>query len=102
MMMYLDVSVHITSNPFARLSLSTIPSLLSSGYQGLFPCPGSEADHPTPSTAEVKNAWSYNSIPKYAFMMWCSIKVQGQLLLYYTNNIFYAHCLGYPQYTIIL
>jgi hypothetical protein len=34
------------------------PSLLSNGYQGLFPCgvkrPGREADHSPPSSAEVK------------------------------------------------
>jgi len=26
------------------------------------------------SSAEVKNAWSYNSIPAYAFMVWFLIK----------------------------
>jgi hypothetical protein len=43
------------------------PSLLSDGCQGLFPCgvkrPGHEADHSPPSNVEVKNAWSYTSIP---------------------------------------
>jgi hypothetical protein len=43
------------------------PSLLSYGYKGLFPWrwigPGSEADHSPPSSAEVKNAWIYTSIP---------------------------------------
>jgi len=41
------------------------PSLISNGYQGLFPMelkwPGHEADHTPPSSAEVKNAWSYSS-----------------------------------------
>jgi hypothetical protein len=36
--------------------------------------PGREADHSPPSSAEVKNAWSYTSIPQYAFMVWCSVK----------------------------
>jgi len=27
-----------------------------------------------PSSADVKNVWSYTSTPQYAFMVWCSIK----------------------------
>jgi hypothetical protein len=34
--------------------------------------PVSEADHTPHSSAEVKNAWSYTSIPPYAFMAWCA------------------------------
>jgi len=30
----------------------------------------------------LKNEWSYTSTPPYAFMVWCSVTVQGQLLLY--------------------
>jgi hypothetical protein len=33
---------------------------------------GREADQ-SPSSAEVKNAWNYTSIPKYAFIAWCSV-----------------------------
>jgi hypothetical protein len=33
--------------------------------------PGCEADHSPLSSAEVKNAWSYNPLPQYAFMAWC-------------------------------
>jgi hypothetical protein len=36
--------------------------------------PRREADHSPPSSAEVKNAWSYTSTPQYAFMAWCSVK----------------------------
>jgi hypothetical protein len=32
----------------------------------------------------LKNAWSYTSTPQYAFMVWCSVKAQGQLYLYLT------------------
>jgi hypothetical protein len=43
------------------------PSLLSSGYQGLFlrvvKRPGREADHSPPSSAEFKNAWIYTFTP---------------------------------------
>jgi hypothetical protein len=35
---------------------------------------GREADHSTPSSAEVKNEWSYTSTPKYVFMAWCLVK----------------------------
>jgi hypothetical protein len=44
--------------------------------------PELEADHSPPSSAVVKNAWSYTSSPQYAFMAWCSVKAQGQLYLY--------------------
>jgi len=30
--------------------------------------------HSTPPSAEVKNARSYTSTPKYSFMAWCSVK----------------------------
>jgi hypothetical protein len=43
--------------------------------------PGHAADHSPPSSAEVKNAWSYTSTPLYAFMAWCSVKAQRQLYL---------------------
>jgi hypothetical protein len=35
---------------------------------------GHEADHSPPSSAEVKNAWSYISTPPYVSMVWCLIK----------------------------
>jgi hypothetical protein len=59
-------------------------SLLSDGYKGYFPGvrrPGRDADHSSTSSAEVKNAWSYTSTPQYAFIAWCSVKVQGQIYL---------------------
>jgi len=36
--------------------------------------PGREADHSPPSSAEVKNAWSYTSTPQYVFMAWYLVK----------------------------
>jgi hypothetical protein len=36
--------------------------------------PGREADLSPPSSAKVKNVWSYNSTPQYALMAWCSDK----------------------------
>jgi hypothetical protein len=36
--------------------------------------PGRESDHSSPSSAEVKNTWSYTSITLYVFMEWCLMK----------------------------
>jgi hypothetical protein len=36
--------------------------------------PRYEADHSPPSSAEVKNAWSYTSTPQYVFMARCLVK----------------------------
>jgi hypothetical protein len=55
-----------------------VPGTLSLGLR----LPGREANHSPPSNVEVKNAWSYTSIPQYAFMAWCSVKIQGHLYLY--------------------
>jgi hypothetical protein len=44
--------------------------------------PEREADHSPPSSAEVKNAWSYYFHSSNTFMALCSVKVQGQLYIY--------------------
>jgi hypothetical protein len=41
-----------------------VPAALTPGVKR----PGREADHSPPSSAEVKNAWRYTSIPQYVFM----------------------------------
>jgi hypothetical protein len=49
------------------------PSLLFNAYMGSFPVvkrPGPEVNYPPPSSAEVKNEWSYTSTLLYAFMAW--------------------------------
>jgi hypothetical protein len=43
--------------------------------------PHRETHHSPPSSAEVKNAWSYTSTPPYTFMVWWSVKAQGPTLL---------------------
>jgi hypothetical protein len=43
-----------------------------------------EADHSTPYSAEVKNAWSYTSTHQYAFMAWCLVKHRYKFLFYLT------------------
>jgi hypothetical protein len=39
-----------------------------------------KADHSTPSSAEVKNAWSYTSTRQYVLMAWCLVKNRAGLL----------------------
>jgi hypothetical protein len=65
----------IVSRPALRPTqdpVQRVPGTLSLGIKW----PGREADHSPPSSAEVKNAWRYTSIPQYAFMAWCSVKAQ--------------------------
>jgi hypothetical protein len=62
--------------------LQWVPGDLSKGVKR----PRREADH-SPSSAEVKNEWSYTSTPQYTFMAWCSVKAQGQLYFY----LFHRH-----------
>jgi hypothetical protein len=53
------------------------PASYQIGTGGFFPGvkrPGRESDHSPPSTAEVKNAWSYASTPQYVVMAWCVVK----------------------------
>jgi hypothetical protein len=63
--------------------------------------PGCEADHSPPPSAEVKNAWSYTSIPQYAFMVWCSVKAQDKFTLnmhVYTHyDVFTCICILYAR-----
>jgi hypothetical protein len=44
--------------------------------------PGREAGHSPPSSAEVKNEWSYTSTPQYVFMAWCLVKHRENLPFY--------------------
>jgi hypothetical protein len=63
---------------FTQPPIRLIPGALSLRVKR----PGLEVDHSPPSSAEVKNEWSYTSTPQYTFTTWCSIKAQGQLYLY--------------------
>jgi len=35
---------------------------------------GRETDHLHPSSAEVKNGWSYTTRPHFVFVAWCLVK----------------------------
>jgi hypothetical protein len=62
------------------------PASYSMGTRGFFPRikrPGREADHSLPSSAEVKECVELH--PQYAFIVWCSVKAQGQFYLAFTN-----------------
>jgi hypothetical protein len=45
--------------------------------------PGREGNYSSPSSAEVKNAWSYTSTPPYTFMVWCLVKLRDNFTLPY-------------------
>jgi len=45
--------------------------------------PGREADLP-PSSAEVKNAWSYTFAPQHVFMAWCLVKHRNNFTFTFT------------------
>jgi hypothetical protein len=68
----IPVGSRIFSSPRHPYQLWGPPSLLSNGYQGLFPPGGKqqgrEADHSPPASAKVKKVWIYTSTPTYTFM----------------------------------
>jgi hypothetical protein len=48
--------------------------------------PEREADHSSPYSAEVKNAWSYTYTPQYAFMVWCLVKHRDNCTFTFTKQ----------------
>jgi len=60
--------------------------------------PGREADRLHPSSVEVKNAWSYISIPQYVFMAWCLVKYRirfhGVVLIFKHRDNFNSNLLA--------
>jgi hypothetical protein len=57
-----------------------VPGALSLGVKRL----GHEADHSPPSSAKVKNVWSYTSTPQYFFMAWCLVKHRDNFTFTFT------------------
>jgi hypothetical protein len=55
---------------YAQLPIQWVPGVLALGVKR----PGHEADHSPPSSAEVKNVWSYTSAP--------TISLRGVVLSY--------------------
>jgi hypothetical protein len=67
------------------------PASYPMGTRGSFPGvqrPGREADHSPPSSAEVKNAWSYTSTLQYAFMAWCLVKHRDNFSFTFTFTLY--------------
>jgi hypothetical protein len=56
-----------------------VTGALSQGVKRL----GRVSDHSSPSSVEVKNAWSYISTPPYAFMAWCLVSTGHFLMTRY-------------------
>jgi hypothetical protein len=53
--------------------------------------PGHETDHSLPSSAGGQRmSGDIPPLPNYTFMTWCSVKVQGQLYLFYLYIFLYA------------
>jgi hypothetical protein len=69
------------SSPQRPVRLWDSPKLLTNGYRERFPPgvkgAGREADHSHPSSAQVKNAWSYISTPQWELMPLCLIKQEA-------------------------
>jgi hypothetical protein len=61
-------------------SIQWVPGAVSLGLKR----PSHEADHSPPSSAKVKNAWSYTSTPEYVFMAWCLVKHRDKFTFYLT------------------
>jgi hypothetical protein len=83
------------------------PNLLYNGYRRLFPWgvkrPGCEADHSSPTSAEVKKMWIYISTPPYAFMAYCLIsQTQGQLYLYLICYHVFPAALSVPFSSLLM
>jgi hypothetical protein len=61
-------------------SIQWVPGALSLGVRR----PGREADHSSPSSAGVKNAWNYTSTSQYVFMAWCLVKHSDNFTFFFT------------------
>jgi hypothetical protein len=64
-----------TTLGFTHLPIQWVANVLSLGLKR----PGHKTDHAPLSSNEVKNAWSYTSIPQYVFMEWCLVKHRDNL-----------------------
>jgi hypothetical protein len=74
---FLFTTMTITSLGPTQPPIQWVPGALSLGGGGLKQL-GREADHSPPSSAEVKNSWSYTSTPQYVFMALYFVKHSGK------------------------
>jgi hypothetical protein len=65
--------------------VQTVSGIHSATYLSLgVKRPGCEADYSPPSSAEVKNAWSYTFTHQYVFMAWCLVKHKHSFIFTFT------------------
>jgi hypothetical protein len=73
-----------------------VPRALSLGIKR----PGREADHSPPSSAEVKDGWSYTAIPQYVFMAWCLVKHKENFTFQTSYNLLQQFILYWFHVTV--
>jgi hypothetical protein len=74
---------------FSLIVLVTSGFFADSGQGNCFRHPnhaGREADHSPPSSAEVKNTWSYTSTPQYSSTAWFLAKHRDNFALNFTTK----------------
>jgi hypothetical protein len=77
-----------TTAPRTALGLTQPPIQWVQGVLSLrVKRPGREADRSLPSSAEAKEWVELYLHSQYTFMVWCSVKAQGQLYLHATHEI---------------
>jgi hypothetical protein len=73
---------------YVSVGVVRLPASCPMGTRGSYPGgkrPGREAAHSPPSSAEVRNVWSYTSTPQYVFMVWCLVKHRDNFFLHFTS-----------------
>jgi hypothetical protein len=65
-----------------------VPGALSLGVKRT----GREAYHSPPSSAEIKNAWSYTSTPQYVFMAWRFVKDRDNFTFTLPSGLHSSSC----------
>jgi hypothetical protein len=63
--------------------------------------PGHKADHSPPSSAQVKNVWSYTSTPQYVLMAWSFVKHRDFTLPYLTFAFAFAFAFSWKVMTVV-
>jgi hypothetical protein len=83
---FLFTTVSRSDLGLTQLPIQWVPGALFLGVKR----PG--RGHSPPSSAGLKNVWSYTTTPQYAFMAWCSVKPQGPHYLHFFKLFFTASC----------
>jgi hypothetical protein len=104
---YLHLEVPLFSTFFTASGTALVPTqppiqwvseTLSLGIKQ----PGQEANHSPPSSAEVKNAWSYTSTPQYVFIAWCLVKHRDNFTFYLYLHRDFTHRIGVDFHLLLM